>query len=117
MWNVPSSEQLASIPRLYETESVPLKDKIIHAHFFVSGCDWFVIEFDGNDTFFGFAILNQDLEMAEWGYVSFSELKAIKLGGYLEVDRDLYWEPRPACEVELICKAQGWHYEPANHRS
>ncbi len=116
MWNVPTSEKLSSIPKLYETEYVPLKDKTIHAHFFIGGCDWFICEFDGADIFFGFAILNQDLEMAEWGYVSFEELKSIKISGYLEADYDLYWEPRPASKVKLICKAQGWHYEPASYQ-
>lgn len=114
MWNVLSSEQLASIPALYASEGVPLRDKIVWLHFFVSGCDWFAMEFDGKDTFFGFAILNQDYEMAEFGYFSFTELKSIKLNRWLEVDCDLYWEPRPAREVELICRAQGWHYEPAS---
>lgn len=112
MWSKPSSEQLSSIPALYATEGQPVKDKIVFLHFFIAGCDWFAMEFNGNDTFFGFAILNQDFEMAEFGYFSFTELKSIKLNGRLEVDCDLYWEPRPAREVELICRAQGWHYEP-----
>ena len=33
MWNEPSKERLAKIPRLYETERIPLKDKLIHLHF------------------------------------------------------------------------------------
>lgn len=108
MWNVPTAEQLATIPKLYETEHLPMKDKIIHFHFFIGGCDWFVVEYDGTDTFFGFAILHGDLQMAEWGYVSLSDLKSIKINGYLEIDCDLYWDPKPAREVELICKSQGW---------
>ena len=108
MWNVPTAEKLATIPKLYETEHLPMKDKIIQFHFFIGGCDWFVSEFDGIDTFFGFAILHGDLLMAEWGYVSLSDLKSIKINGYLEIDCDLHWRPKPAREVELICRAQGW---------
>ena len=81
MWNVPSPEKLATIPRIYQTENVPLKDKIIHLHFFIGGCDWYIAEFDGEDIFFGYAILNGDLVNAEWGYISFSELKEIKVQG------------------------------------
>ncbi len=29
MWNEPTKEQLAKLPGLYETENVPLKDKLI----------------------------------------------------------------------------------------
>ncbi len=51
MWNIPTEEQLAAIPRLYETEHVDLKDKLIHLHFFLGGCDWYAVEFDGSDLF------------------------------------------------------------------
>jgi len=104
MWNVPVPEKLAKVPRLYETENVPLKDKIIHLHFFIGGCDWYISEFDGEDTFFGYAILNNDLDNAEWGYISFSELKEIKIRG-IEIDNDLYWKIRKASEVDKISQA------------
>ena len=58
MWNKPSKEQLAAIPRLYETEKIGSKNKIIHLHFFIGGCDWYVAEFDGEELFFGYANLN-----------------------------------------------------------
>lgn len=108
MWNAPTKRQLATLPRLYETEEVPLKDKIIHLHFFIGGCDWFIAEFDGDDLFFGFTILNQDYQNAEWGYISLSELKSIKVQGWLQIDNDLHFKVRPAREVDLICEAQGW---------
>ena len=104
MWNVPTSEKLATIPRLYATENVPLKDKIIHMHFFIGGCDWYIAEFDGEDLFFGYAILNGDTQNAEWGYISFSELKEINNRG-IEIDNDLYWEPQTASRIEKINKA------------
>ena len=109
MWNEPRQEQLNSIPKLYETEhTTTLKDKIIHLHFFIGGCDWYIAEYDGEDLFFGFAILNGDLINAEWGYVSFNELKAIKVAGLFEVDNDLYWEPKPASEIDKIRQAHRW---------
>jgi hypothetical protein len=112
MWNEPSKERLAKIPSLYETEHVPLKDKLIHLHFFIGGCDWFIAEFDGDDLFFGFAILNNDYQMAEWGYVSFSELKSIKTG-WLEIDCEIEeaWKVRRASEIDKIRIAHGWPRE------
>ena len=110
MWNIPNKIRLAEIPKLYETENTTLKDKLIHLHFFIAGCDWYMAEYDGEDLFWGFAILNNDYEMAEWGYISFSELKALKLNRWLEVDCEIEeaWEVRKASEIEKIRKAQGW---------
>ena len=50
------------------------------------------------------------MQNAEWGYVSFSELKSIKIDDCLEVDCVLeqYWEIKKAKEIEKICIAQGW---------
>jgi hypothetical protein len=108
MWNVPSKQRLAKIPRLYQTEEVPLKEKEIYLHFFILDCDWYIAEYDGDDLFFGFAILNGDLFSAEWGYISFSELKSIRLKGWLEVDCELeeYLKVRKAKDIEKIRKAQ-----------
>ena len=64
MWNTPTEERLSKIPRLYETEHIPLQDKLIYLHFFIGGCDWYIAKFDGEDLFWGFAILNNDLQNA-----------------------------------------------------
>jgi hypothetical protein len=107
MWNEPTKEDLAKLPKLYETEDVPIKDKIVHMHFFLAGCDWFACEWDG-DRFFGYVVLNNDYQMAEWGYFSLSELKGIKVQSVFEIDRDLHWKPTEARHVDKICKGMGW---------
>ena len=111
MWNVPSKERLDRIPGLYETEHVSLKEKQIHLHFFISGSDWYVTEFDG-DLFFGFVILNNDLFNSEWGYFSFGELKDLRISG-IEIDCELeaFWRVRPAIDVEPIRKAMRWQHD------
>ncbi len=101
MWNVPTKRQLEALPKLYETEDIHLKDKIIHMHFFIGGCDWYIAEYDGKDLFWGYALLNNDHQNAEWGYLSFKELKEINTRG-IEIDRDLYWKVRKASEVNKI---------------
>jgi len=118
MWNIPSKERLDKTPKLYETEEISLKEKMIHLHFFIGDCDWFVSEFDGHDKFFGFVCLNGDLEMAEWGYFGLAELKSISIGRGYEVDCELeqFWRARPAKEIELICKAQNWYRELHEHQ-
>ena len=103
MWNEPSTERLAKIPRLYATEKQPWQEKLIYLHFFIGGCDWYIAEYDGQDLFFGFACLN-DPANAEWGYTSFQELKDIKVGG-IEIDCELeeHWQVKKAGEIKLIC--------------
>ncbi|MDL2216273.1 DUF2958 domain-containing protein [Desulfovibrio sp. OttesenSCG-928-M14] len=101
MWNAPTAQNLSELPGLYETEQTPVQAKVIHMHFFIGGCDWFVAEFDGEDLFFGYAVLNGDLHNAEWGYFSLSELQSIRIHG-IEVDCDLYWEPVAFCEMPGI---------------
>jgi hypothetical protein len=112
MWNTPTKEELALIPRLYETENIPLKDKIIHLHFFIAECDWYVCEFNGRYLFWGYAILNGDYEMAEWGFISFSELRELSVCG-IEVDCELeeYFSVRKASAIDEICKGNGWNEE------
>ena len=101
MWNGPLQARLDAIPRLYATEDVPLEDKLIHLHFFIGGCDWYVAEFDGDDLFFGYAILNSDHWNAEWGYFSFEELKRLRVG-WVEVDCETPWEVKPANAIPDI---------------
>jgi len=117
MWNEPTKERLSKIPKLYETENTSAREKLIHLHFFIAGCDWYIVECDGDDIFWGFAILNGDYEMAEWGYISFSELKSIQLNGWLEVACEIEeaWPAKRAIEVDKIRKAQGWLREGQTH--
>ena len=104
MWNVPSKKRLAKIPRLYETEGVPLKAKLIYLHFFIGNSHWYVTEYDGKNLFWGFAILNGDYINSEWGYFSFKELKQIKIADRFEIDCELEenWTIRPASEIDKI---------------
>ena len=113
MWNEPTKERLSKVPGLYETENVSLKEKLVHLHFFIGGCDWYICETDGKDIMWGFCILNNDYEMAEWGYVSLLELKSIKMDGWLEVDCELeeFWGAKRAVDVDKIRIAQGWSDE------
>lgn len=103
MWNTPNTNRLDQIPRLYETEATDPKDKLIHLHFFIFGCDWYIAEYDGEDLFYGYVILNNDLQNAEWGYISFRELKSICIKS-IEIDCELQttWKVRPAKDIPQI---------------
>ena len=100
MWNTPTKEKLSNIPELYSTDGI--KDKTIYAHFFVADCDWYIAEYDGDDLFFGYSIINGDYMMAEWGYISFKELKSVSISGVFEVEFDDYWVECPASQVKKM---------------
>ena len=103
MWNIPTAERLIKIPNLYDTEEVQLGDKLVYLHFFIFDCDWYIVEFDGHDLFFGYAILNGDHRNAEWGYIPFSELKGYNFNG-IQVDCELeqYWQIKKASLIDKI---------------
>jgi len=54
-----------------------------------SSWTWYVLEFDGEDSFFG---LVQGLEK-ELGYFSLSELQGLRGPWGLPIERDLHWKP------------------------
>jgi hypothetical protein len=101
----PTAEEAAGIPRLYATEDQPTRDKVLHLHYFVGGCDWWIAEYDPlTGDGFGYACLG-DPGNAEWGYASLVELEGVAVQrGLLVVERDLDWKPRAAREVRL----PGW---------
>ncbi len=44
-------------------------------HYFYGGTDIYICEYDKKDTMFGYTILKGDLQNAEWGYTSLSEIR------------------------------------------
>jgi hypothetical protein len=84
------------IPPLYATEQD--KDPIVWVKFFTpwTNWTWYVTEFDGKDTFFGW-VEGQDKEL---GYFSLSGLENLQGPFGLQVERDLYFEPRRLSEVK-----------------
>lgn len=100
----PGESVLAGVPALYATEHVPLWEKVVHLHYFVGACDWWVVEL-GEDrrVAFGLADLG-DPQSAEWGYVDLVELSKVEVehpaGFTLVVERDLLWTPTVFGEVE-----------------
>jgi hypothetical protein len=102
MWAKPTKAFWDKLPKLYDTEKIPLEDKIVHGHFFMANCDWYIVEGDRETgEMFGWCCLG-DPEMAEWGYVSFNELKDLKVRGFLEVDFDRHWTKRKVKDVKEI---------------
>lgn len=118
----PTAEQLAAVPKLYETDSVPAAEKVIQLHYFMLDCDWWLVELDADEWLgFGYACLVGDTDNAEWGYVSLPELENLYQEGglvprtsshdswrvlpHLIVERDLHWTPQTVSEAQLPGRA------------
>lgn len=96
-------EQIATMPKTYETDGTPGKD-LATLHYFMGGSDWWIIEKDAGSPddevqgvqaqAFGLACLNGDVQNAELGYISIAEL----IGHGVELD--LYYKPEPIPEIK-----------------
>ncbi len=88
------TEQLKSkMPKIYETDYIPLTDKIIICKFFnpCGSGTWYVLEGqEEEDDFIFFGLV--DLHEKEFGYFSLSELEGIRLPLGLRIERDIYFE-------------------------
>ena len=94
------TQDLASrLPKLYETEDVPLSDKVAMVKFFHPAIDWtwYGIEFDGQDTFWGLV----DGFEREYGYFSLSELQTPVGPFQLTAERDRYFSPTTLRDLGL----------------
>ena len=115
MLNEPSKDILGKLPRYGANNEMPPEAVVIHGHFFASPAyDWYVSEFDGKDTFFGFVNLNCPMN-AEWGSFTLSELRELRLPirininnteelsstSALHVEWDEYWRPKQFSEIEI----------------
>lgn len=71
--------KVQQIPKLYETENIPIEDKIIYEYWELPhvGFYWLIAELDPIEKLaFGYANLNDDIN-AEWGYIDINELESV----------------------------------------
>lgn len=83
-------QQVKTIKKSQENSSV----KMVKAHYFYAGSDWYVTEYMGNGEVYGYALLNDDVQMSEWGYMSIAEFNDVG-----RVEMDFHWTPKPMDEV------------------
>lgn len=86
----------AELPKLYSQEHI--KDPLVRVHYFNPGGvgDWYGIEFDGDQIFFGLC----DIGFPELGYFSLGELQEYKSSSGLGIERDKFWVTKPLSEVQ-----------------
>lgn len=90
-----TEELRKTIPPLYSTEHE--EDPLVRVNFFTpdSNWTWYVLEFDGEDTFFGLV----EGFATELGYFSLSEMESARGPLGMSIERDLYFKPTPLSKI------------------
>ena len=88
-----------ALPALYSQDEIA--DPLVHVKFFdpCGSFTWFILEYDGEDTFFAF-VKSHLCPEGELGYVSFQELKSIKNTMGLGIERDIHFTAKPLSECK-----------------
>lgn len=88
------------LPALGTQEENP--DPMVWAKFFdpCGRLTFFVLEFDGDDTLFGFMVSPLGEDCDELGYSSLAELQAIRTRFGLGIERDINFKPVPLSEAK-----------------
>jgi len=95
-----TKELVVQLPPLYAQQDQG-RDAVIYAHYFspYTNWDWYALEYDGEDTFFGYVCGFEN----ELGYFSLTELSdaVVNVGDAVlfAVERDVYWQPKQLREV------------------
>lgn len=84
------------LPELYKQEGI--KDPMVYVKYFTpwGNWTWYGMEFDGEDTFFGYVLGNEK----ELGYFNLSELENATGPLGLKIERDLYFTPTKLSEIK-----------------
>ena len=90
-----TQEIAKQIPALYSQEENT--DPMVYVKFFTpwSIWTWYVTEFDGEDTFFGYVKGYEE----EFGYFSLSELESVTGPFGLKIERELYFRPKLLSQI------------------
>lgn len=88
-------KQINDMPVSYQTDGQG-KNAIAYLHYFRGGSDWYITEKDIEKKqlqAFGYVVLNNDYQFAEFGYINIEELKENN------VELDLFWTPKTINEI------------------
>jgi len=73
------------------------KNAVVYLHYFNPSSDWYITELDKKDKMaFGYVVLNGDVQMSEFGYISLDELNDMSgvRNKMLMPELDYYWSPK-----------------------
>ncbi len=90
-----------SLPLLYATEGISCEEKMVQLKLFdpCGRFTFYAVEFDGEDTLFGYTVSPLGPDCDEWGYASLSELASVRNRLGLGIERDIHFRPCAFSEI------------------
>lgn len=86
--------QINETPPLYAQYNKE-NNAVVHLHYFLNASDWYILELEKEEGYyFGFCILNGDIQNAELGYILVRDLRNI------HAELDFNWEKKTLGEVK-----------------
>lgn len=73
-------------------------------HYFIGSSDWYVCEVNEDNVGFGYAILNGDIQNAEYGYIDLNEVTTLTLNGFIQTELDIYNDDSISMEHAIVEK-------------
>lgn len=73
-------------------------------HYFIGSSDWYICEVDEDNVGFGYAILNGDIQNAEYGYIDLNEVTTLTLNGFIQTELDIYNDDSISMEHAIVEK-------------
>ena len=89
------------VPKLYSQDGKG-KNAVAYFHYFVGGSDWYITELDKtNNEAYGYAILNGDTQMSEFGTIDVDSLTSQNNGGSVlnQPNIDQYFKPQTLNQI------------------
>lgn len=90
------------LPKLYETEDIPLEEKIVQVKFFTpwTSFTWYAVEYDPIERrFWGYTEVGNEHNGDEWGYFMLDELASIRGPFGVKIERDEWFDPQPVSKA------------------
>ena len=87
-----------NMPETYETDGVPMDDKIITLHYFYANMDWYIIEKDmeaDEPQYQAFGLADIGFGLSGGGYISIDEIITTT-----PAEIDLFWTPCTVAELK-----------------
>jgi hypothetical protein len=102
----PNAGTWSRMPRTHD-DGIAGADACVVAHYFGGPMDLWVTGMDDDGLVYGFVCMAHMPESAAWGLSSAPELEAINDRGLVIIERDLYWSPTRAGDIQEIVATGG----------
>ncbi len=104
MQKLMTKELQAQIPKLGSQEEAK-ENAIVYAHYFFGGWDWYVLEYDWENEFFGI-VIGDEIEYWPFYLSEFADIN--KRAWYSKIERNAYFDKCKAIDIPKLKDFISW---------